>query len=145
MSVKLLKVIEERCVGCHICELMCSMYHHDGGFNPKQALIRVESNREFGPNKPTANIDRPHICRQCDPAACVDACPADAFGVNEFLSIRVVDKDKCIGCEQCFQECPYQMIVLHNENDELKARKCDLCGGDPLCVRYCPVGALVFE
>ena len=22
------------------------------------------------------------------------------------------------------------------------ARKCDLCGGDPACVRYCPTGAL---
>ena len=26
-----------------------------------------------------------------------------------------------------------------------KVFKCDLCGGDPKCVKYCPGGALSFE
>lgn len=145
MPAKRLKVIAERCVGCRICELSCSMFHYGGAFNPRNAFIRVESNREVGLNKPIENIDHPHVCRQCNPTPCADACPVDAFDSNDALSIRIVDKDKCTGCEQCFHECPYQMIVLHKENEEVKAGKCDLCGGVPLCVSYCPVGALIFE
>ncbi len=121
------------------------MIHHEGAFNPRNALIRVESNREFGLNKPITNIDRPHVCRQCDPAPCAENCPAEAFDAHQALSIMVVDPDKCIGCEQCVQECPYGMIVLHREEGDVKAAKCDLCGGEPLCVRNCPVGALIFE
>jgi anaerobic carbon-monoxide dehydrogenase iron sulfur subunit len=121
------------------------MFHCNGAFNPRNALIRVENNREVGLNKPIENIDQPHICRQCNPSPCSNACPADAFDANEALSISIVDPDRCIGCEQCSSKCPYNMIVFHEDNEEVKAGKCDLCGGDPLCVRYCPVGALTFE
>jgi anaerobic carbon-monoxide dehydrogenase iron sulfur subunit len=147
MPVKRLKVIDGQCVGCHICELSCSMIHNDGAFNPRNAMIQVESNREVGLNKPIQKIDHPYVCRQCNPSPCADACPVDAFDASDTLSIRVVDRDKCIGCEQCVSACPYNMILLSEDagKKKVKAGKCDLCGGEPLCVRYCPVGALIFE
>ena len=37
--------------------------------------------------------------------------------------------------------CPYG--VIHCQDDV--ARKCDLCGGDPECVRFCPTDALRYE
>jgi len=138
--MKRLKVTQELCVGCRICELSCSMFHRNGGFNPRNGLIRLESNRDVGPNKPVSKLDYPHVCQQCDPAPCVKACPADAFDTKEELSIRIVNQEKCIGCEQCVSECPYGMVLLNKETK--KAMKCDLCSGEPLCVRYCPTGAL---
>jgi carbon-monoxide dehydrogenase iron sulfur subunit len=143
VSGRRLRVIEERCVGCRICELSCSMAHRDGAFNPRNGLIRIESNREMGLDKPVSHIDYPHICRQCEPAPCADACPAGAFDTNEAPSIRVINQEACTGCEQCLGACPYGMVLMDRETE--KAGKCDLCGGDPLCVRYCPEGALVFE
>jgi carbon-monoxide dehydrogenase iron sulfur subunit len=143
VSAKRLKVMEERCVGCRICELSCSMFHNDGAFNPRNGLIRVQSNREAGLDKPVSGMDYPHICRQCEPAPCAEVCPADAFHTNEELSIKMISQEACIGCEQCLCECPYGMVSMNKETE--KAMKCDLCGGEPLCVRYCPVGALVFE
>ncbi|MHB8910002.1 MAG: 4Fe-4S dicluster domain-containing protein [Syntrophales bacterium] len=142
VSGRRLRVIEERCVGCRICELACSMAHRDGAFNPRSGLIRVESNREMGLNKPVSRIDYPRICRQCEPAPCAEACPAGAFDTNEALSIRVIDQEVCTGCEQCPGACPHGMVLMDTETG--KAGKCDLCGGEPLCVRYCPEGALVF-
>ncbi len=142
MSGRRLRVIEERCVGCRICELACSMAHRGGAFNPRNGLIRVESNREMGLNKPVSHIDYPTLCRQCEPAPCADACPVGAFGTNEALAIQVIDQEQCTGCQQCHDACPYGMVVMDREAE--KAGKCDLCGGEPLCVRYCPVGALVF-
>lgn len=143
MSKKRLSVVEERCVGCRICELSCSMFHRNGAFNPRYALIRVESKREIGLNRPTENMDYPHICRQCEPAPCAEACPAEAFGTDEGLAIRIVTQEECVGCKQCLDACPHGMMRM-SENGE-QAMKCDLCAGDPLCVRYCPTGALVFE
>jgi anaerobic carbon-monoxide dehydrogenase iron sulfur subunit len=143
VSEKRLKVFEERCVGCRICELSCAMSHHQGAFNPRYGLIRVESNREIGLHKPVSHMDYPHICRQCEPAPCVDACPVEAYVPMDGLSIQAVDLEACIGCGQCREACPYGMVLMNYKTD--KAMKCDLCGGDPLCVRYCPVAALVFE
>ena len=142
VSGRRLRVIEERCVGCRICELACSMAHRGGGFNPRSALIRVESNREMGLNKPVSHIDYPCICRQCEPAPCAEACPAGAFDTNAALSIRLIDQEVCTGCEQCLGACPRGMVLMDTETG--KAGKCDLCGGEPLCVRYCPEGALAF-
>ncbi|MFO8191839.1 MAG: 4Fe-4S binding protein [Bacillota bacterium] len=48
-------------------------------------------------------------------------------------------KETCTGCGACVSACPDHMIRLDNE---CKADKCDLCRGDPLCVKYCPSGAL---
>jgi anaerobic carbon-monoxide dehydrogenase iron sulfur subunit len=119
------------------------MSHHHGAFNPRYGLIRVESSREVGLYKPVSNMDCPHICRQCEPAPCADVCPADAFVTNDGLSIKTVDQEACVGCEQCLDACPYGMMLMNKKTNT--AMKCDLCEGDPLCVRYCPVGALVFE
>ncbi|MHB9099420.1 MAG: 4Fe-4S dicluster domain-containing protein, partial [Syntrophales bacterium] len=100
-------------------------------------------NREMGLNKPVSHIDYPNLCLQCEPALCADACPAGAFDTNEALSIRMINQEECTGCEQCLNACPYGMVRMDTETG--KAGKCDLCGGEPLCVRYCPEGALVFE
>jgi Fe-S-cluster-containing hydrogenase component 2 len=121
------------------------MFHFKGAFNHRNGLIRIESNREFGLNKPIENIDRPYTCTQCEPAPCIEACPVDAFNMNEGLQISIVDQEKCIGCEQCIDACPYNVMTVYSENEEEKAWKCDLCGGEPRCVLYCPVGALTYE
>jgi carbon-monoxide dehydrogenase iron sulfur subunit len=38
--------------------------------------------------------------------------------------------------------CPYGCIVVSAKG---YAEKCDLCGGDPECVKFCLTGALKFE
>ncbi|MDR1013862.1 MAG: 4Fe-4S dicluster domain-containing protein [Coriobacteriales bacterium] len=62
----------------------------------------------------------------------------------------------CVRCEKCYEVCPRKVIVpAHLEDGLLGVRSptldfsddfCDFCveenGGDPLCVRVCPTGAL---
>ena len=136
-----LKVISERCSGCRICELMCSMVHYGGAFNPRKALIRVEINRAPQIDTPISEIDIPHVCFQCEPAPCVESCLTGAFEKNDVLEVWRIDQELCTGCEACVEECQYGMIVMDTD----RAMKCDLCDGDPVCVRYCPNEALVFE
>jgi carbon-monoxide dehydrogenase iron sulfur subunit len=42
----------------------------------------------------------------------------------------------------CLLACP--MGNIHFDGELGVSRKCDLCGGDPNCVRFCTSGALQF-
>jgi Fe-S-cluster-containing hydrogenase component 2 len=52
-----------------------------------------------------------------------------------------VDKDKCIACRMCVVACAYGAITSF-EGDIIK---CDLCEGDPVCIKYCSTNAVVYE
>ena len=39
--------------------------------------------------------------------------------------------------------CPFGNITY--DEQEAKIIKCDLCGGDPACAKFCPSGAVAFE
>jgi carbon-monoxide dehydrogenase iron sulfur subunit len=121
--------------------MACSMGHL-GVFNPRKALLRVEINRLPQPGTAPSQIDVPVVCLQCDPSPCSDACPEEAI-VKTALGAWIVEKDKCTGCGLCVDACQYKMIAQDNSGVGY-ARKCDLCEGNPLCVKYCPTKALLF-
>ena len=133
-----IQVLAERCSGCRVCQLLCSMTHHAGAFNPRWATIRVEIDRNPDVDTPVSGIDVPQVCRQCEPAPCAQSCPAEAFEKREEGGAWAIRAGLCTGCGACAESCSFDMIVFHQET----AMKCDLCDGNPACVRYCPTGAL---
>lgn len=64
----------------------------------------------------------------------------EAISRDEWGAV-VVDYDTCTGCGECVDACPYGLIDL---NDDGFAYKCDLCAGDPECVKVCQPQALVY-
>lgn len=136
----ILGVNSEKCCGCRICEMVCSMVHL-GIFNPRKALLRIEINRLPHPGMGASQIDMPVVCPQCNPAPCSDACPEEAIGKAAF-GAWIVDKERCTGCGLCVDACSYGMIAIDAQGGS--ARKCDLCQGNPSCVEYCPMKALTF-
>jgi Fe-S-cluster-containing hydrogenase component 2 len=74
----------------------------------------------------------------------VEACPRYALVVNADTGILVVDEETCDGCGICAVACPYGAISIQpgGEKRHKKVLKCDLCGGDPECVKWCEIKAI---
>lgn len=125
----------DQCTGCQICELRCSLAR-TGGFNPHQARLKIDFLED-------EIFDFPHVCQQCRYAACVKVCPTGALEVDEEAEVVNLESEECIGCKACVEQCPRDMIWFDERKG--KSYKCELCGGDPLCVKYCPSGALQYE
>ena len=131
MMQKKLTVIPEECSGCRICELVCAIKHF-GVNNPKKAAIRVLI------TYPHPVVRMPIVCSQCKEPTCAQVCPTDVLRWVD--GVVQLDKEGCISCYKCVEACPFGALYAH-EDCEVPI-KCDMCGGDPECVRKCPKGAL---
>ena len=132
-TVKRILVNEQSCSGCRACEVAC-VAEHEGRFGTAAARIRVAKIDALG-------VDRPHVCRLCRRPPCVAACPTQALTRDDDLGAVILDPDECIGCSACVDDCPFGMISLHRETG--LPLVCNLCGGDPACVKRCATGAIV--
>ena len=131
---KVLSINYEKCTGCRLCELVCAV-SHDGKSNPMRSRIRVMKWEHEGLYIPTS-------CQQCEDAPCMNVCPVKAISRDEDLQYVKVDYDVCIGCRSCVAVCPFG-AMSYNTKDK-KVFKCDLCEGDPQCVRFCDMKAIDF-
>ena len=124
-------VIPRNCTGCRTCELACSMVKgEDGALG--QTRIKVY------PLNEKRNIQM--TCLQCVDAACMKVCPTDALVRNEGTGAVELAEELCIGCSLCEAACPFGHIQF--DRDSGLPLKCDLCGGNPACARFCPDKAL---
>ena len=69
-------------------------------------------------------------------------CPMKAISRDEEMGLVSVDYNACIGCRSCIGACPFGAMSFHLK--EKQVFKCDLCDGDPQCVRFCEVKAVDF-
>ncbi len=136
MSNRVIVVQSEKCTGCRMCELACSSTK-EGVFIPSRSRIHVVTNGLEG-------WSRPVVCLQCEDPMCMAVCSVGAISKTETTqgdSLISVNKEKCKGCYQCIVACPFGAIEFFKD---LRAIKCDLCGGDPACVDFCFYGCLKF-
>ena len=120
------------CSGCRTCELVCSITH-EGIVDFGRSRIYVKSN-------PFKGSFVPVVCHQCFDFPCLKACPESAIQVNEENGTVLISSEKCTGCWLCQEACPFDAIRF--DGDRGTAFKCDLCQGDPECVKWCPSTAL---
>lgn len=125
----------EACTGCRVCEIICSLKHEKIGVNPKRSMIKILDIPEKG-------IFIPNTCQQCEDAPCIDVCPEDAISQDNQTGVIHVDEENCSGCKLCIDACKFDTIFLHPEKNIVQI--CYLCGGNPMCIKYCLQEAIVF-
>ncbi|HEX8981659.1 MAG TPA: 4Fe-4S dicluster domain-containing protein [Ktedonobacterales bacterium] len=87
------------------------------------------------------------VCKHCQNAGCLEACPTGAIIRNEFGDVYV-QPDICNGCGYCVIACPFGVINIHEEDG--RAWKCTLCydrqkvGMEPACAKACPTQSIQF-
>ena len=114
---------------------MAFIVAHRTGLTPARANLRLE--------KRCIDLDLVLVCAHgegCE-TECIGSCPADAIAVARTGAVTI-DHGECIACGSCGKACPFH-IIWFDEGE--KAFKCDLCDGDPACVRYCQLEALEYR
>lgn len=116
-----LRIRPELCSGCRLCEMACSLSHF-GSVNTNRSAIRV-----FKDDLDTGAC-RPRVCIQCKKMLCLGDAPA----VAEEYKGRFLWDGALAG------SCPFEALPAWSG----EVYHCDLCGGDPSCVKYCSTGAI---
>jgi len=138
LSIKKVIVVNyEKCTGCKLCSLICSLYH-ETVISP--FLSRID-HIEFS-DKEKGFIFVPVTCEQCEEPICMYSCPRDAYYIDENTGAVLINEEKCVHCRICVFTCPFGGVLVSPSG---RVFKCDLCGGDPECVKICPSNAITYE
>ena len=183
------------CIGCKACEVACKEWNdvpEDGlvwtghsydnsgslGASTWRHVKFRELDRRLGPaaDGPAADgIRNPFgwlflsdVCKHCEHAGCLEACPTGAIFRTEVSSVYVQD-DVCNGCGTCVAGCPFGVVERRGdgtaapttrqgerkgEQPEVPkrgvAQKCTLCydrlvdDQTPACAKTCPTTSIKF-
>lgn len=138
---------QTRCTSCFTCIVACKDWH-DVAAGPA-SWIRVKTIEEGQFPKLFVSFLVTH-CYHCAEPGCVETCPVQAIKKREENGVVIVDREACLGkdnCGLCLETCPYDTPQFGAE-DNAKMQKCDFClerlgeGKKPICVAACPMRAL---
>jgi Fe-S-cluster-containing hydrogenase component 2 len=127
-----LNFISGQCIGCKLCQLACSAKHEEV-FNPTLARLQISSLYNDKNGEQMLEV-KGAVCTNC--LECVKACPVEAISFSRVGII--LNEEKCNGCMMCQEACPENVII--GKGDVVGI--CNMCGGNPACVQWCPREAL---
>jgi anaerobic carbon-monoxide dehydrogenase iron sulfur subunit len=130
---RVLLIDEEKCNGCMLCSVACSIVH-TGTIDLERAHIQVWRTED--------GLHVPLTCHHCEIPSCAEACPTKACHQEPANSRVVIDEDKCIACRTCVVACPFGHA--HYDAVARVSAKCDYCDGEPECVRACEPRAISY-
>ena len=154
------------CIGCKACEVACKEWNNLPADNPGMTgqsydntgrlgahtwrhvtFVETDARATTMPPFQSGWLMMSDVCKHCDPAPCLEACPTGALFRTEFDTV-VVQQDICNGCGYCVPACPFGVVELAKEDG--KAHKCTLCydrlkgGLEPACAKSCPTDSIQF-
>jgi formate dehydrogenase iron-sulfur subunit len=159
------------CIGCKACEVACKAWNQlpDDGF--LFSATGYDHTGQLGAStwRHVAFVERPaapvalgptqqalsrfswlfasDVCKHCERAGCLEACPTGAIVRTELGSVYV-QPDVCNGCGYCVSACPFGVVDRREEDG--RAWKCTLCydrqrgGLAPACAKACPTASIQF-
>ncbi len=152
------------CSGCEACTVACKTAN-DVRLQVFRSAVRKYENGEF-PNTKRDMV--PWMCNHCENPPCIDRCPVPSIDAELEMpsgekvaykqwatyqrpdGLVLVDKERCVGCGFCVEDCPYGARYLDpveaagGDASKKVVDKCNLCiqrvsqGVVPACVNTCP-------
>ena len=129
------------CIGCMRCIAGCEAYH-------SQYYGLTASGTAYTKVAVLADGTKvPQLCLHCFNSPCAEVCITHAITQLDYGPV-VYDRNKCIGCLLCVNQCPFNAITF--DPVERKISKCDMCykrienGLPPNCVQVCPTQTRTF-
>jgi len=156
------------CIGCKACEVACKEWNevpHDGfafsglsydntltlGHSTWRHVKFVEQTPAIGRGGNAPELMSwefsSDVCKHCENAGCLEACPTGSIIRTEFGGVYV-QPDICNGCGYCVVSCPFG--VIDRRPDDGRAFKCTFCydrqkaGEIPACAKACPTQSILF-
>jgi len=150
------------CIGCKACEVACKEWNdvpedgliwtgnsYDNSGSLGSATWRHVKFRE-GSN-PLRWDFLSDVCKHCEHAGCLEACPTGSIIRTEMGTVYVQD-DVCNGCGYCVVGCPFGVIDRRQKPlpGAGGAFKCTFCydrqldGLVPACAKACPTESIQF-
>ncbi len=131
-----------RCLKCWACEISCKQWHEiKAGTVKLRRLVEITSGSFPDLKRQFISLS----CMHCSKPACVEACPTGALIKRNEDGIVLTDRNKCIGCHNCLNACPFG---IPQYDDDGIMWKCDMCldrihsNQEPICAATCPTKAL---
>ena len=133
--MRILTIDRSKCNGCGACQTICSLVKK-GGVCPSEARIR---------SRRTGGVDTQYVsvCQHCAEPVCESACMRGIIDKDPVTGVVSRRQEDCFACAACKVMCPHGAVIYDSGLDAFDT--CDFCGGDPVCVKVCPIGALRFE
>ena len=152
MVIDMRKCLEKQEKGeCKECMTACHKEHNVpniGNIKSEIKWIFHETYEHVFPGQHNEFIDegvknKPFIalCNHCENPPCVRVCPTKSTWKRED-GIIMMDQHRCIGCRFCVAVCPFGAMSFNVIDRQVF--KCDLCDGEPQCVRFCDIKAIDF-
>ncbi len=136
-------IATQSCMGCRLCQTACSQIKEQ---KIQPAIARVQVPQYY------PGVEFPVLCYQCgDEAKCIEACPVQALSLDTSKKLNTIkiDTTKCLrttknaDCTLCQDKCPGTAVTFHPTTRAPLI--CDLCGGDPACVKACYSNTLTLK
>lgn len=156
------------CIGCKACEVACKEWNGVAADELVWSGLSYDNTRALGArtwrhvkfvegipeagkggNDPAGspwNFSS-DVCKHCETAGCLEACPTGALVRTEFESV-FLQPDVCNGCGYCVVSCPFG--VVEKDKEDGRAFKCTFCydrqkaGLTPACAKVCPTESIQF-
>jgi tetrathionate reductase subunit B len=153
---KVLIIDITKCNGCHNCQIACKDEHVGNDWfpiarpQPLTGQFWTKVSDKVRGTIPKVKVSYLHsICRHCDNAPCITACPNKAI-YKRPDSIVIIDPSKCKGDKSCIAACPYEDVIYFNKELNI-SQKCTFCAhlidkgwNETRCSDVCPTGAFTF-
>ena len=120
------------CSKCEECGMLCSYIQHPGN----NGIMTLREFAHFAV-----------VCRRCDDAPCIAACPWEALELEPTNMLKR-HMMRCTSCKNCSRACPFG--VIYPETIPFVISRCDHCigrlrdGEVPICLQSCAYGGIQY-